>query len=97
MPKSNFVLSKAQRDIERLAELKAELSALQEVHDRLETRLRRRLGRQTGVNHVLNVYDSVAKTFNYTRAQRLLGAEAYSRCWKSTPYRTSRITKIISG
>jgi predicted transcriptional regulator len=94
MAKAAFVMSKEMADVERLGALKEQLAALQVEHDKLETRLRKKLGKRFGIHFVLTVYDSMNKTFNYVKAKRLMGAEAYNKCWTENNYRTSRLTKI---
>lgn len=89
-----FALSKETLDIERLGMLKAEIAALTKEHDRIEERLRRKLGRRIGLHFAFTAYDTVAKTFNYVRAKRLLGAAVYDKCWKTTAYRSSRLTSL---
>ena len=89
-----FALSKETRDIERLGMLKAEIAALTAEHDRIESRLRKTLGRRVALHFAFTAYDTVAKTFNYVRAKRLLGAAVYDKCWKTTEYRSSRLTSL---
>jgi hypothetical protein len=60
----------------------------------LEERLRKKLGKRFGQHFVLNVFESTNKTFNYTKAKRLLGEAVYGKCWTENSFRTSRLTKI---
>lgn len=94
MAKAKFVMSQEMINIDRLGELKEQIADLQLEHDKLEARLRKKLGKRSGLSFVLNVFDSMNKTFNYAKAKRLLGADAYAKCWTENPYRTSRLTKI---
>lgn len=92
--KKPFALSKETMDIERLGMLKAEIAILTAEHDKIESRLRRKLGRRVGLHYAFTAFDGMAKTFNYVRAKRLIGAAEFYKCWKEVGYRSSRLTSL---
>lgn len=79
--------------VDHLGDLKEQMKALQVEHDALEAMLRKRLGGCTGENYTLTVFDVVGKTFNWTKAKKLLGS-AYDKCWTTNEYRSSRVTSV---
>lgn len=94
MTKAKFAITRTMTDIDALGALKAEIAALTATHDALEAKLRKRVGVRSGMAFTMTVYDSHNRTLNYARVRRLLGPDAYSRCWTENEYRTSRITKL---
>lgn len=89
-----FHMSRETIDIERLAELKLHIATLTAEHNKIEQRLRRKLGRRVGLTHAFTAFEGVAKTFDYVKAKRKLGADVYEKCWKETAYISSRLTTL---
>lgn len=92
--RKQFMVTPEMEAIDRLGRLKQEIAELTAEHNKLEKRLRRKLGARTGLLFRITVFDGVAKTFNFAKARRLLGAAVYDKCWTETEYRSSRMTKI---
>lgn len=92
--RKQFMVTPEMEEIDRLGRLKQEIAELTAEHNRLEKKLRRKLGARTGLLFRITVFDGVAKTFNFAKARRLLGAAVYDKCWTETEYRSSRMTKI---
>jgi hypothetical protein len=92
--KKNFMVTPEMEAIDRLGKLKQEIAKLTEEHNKLEKKLRRKLGARSGLLFRITVFDGVAKTFNFAKARRLLGAAVYEKCWTETEYRSSRLTKL---
>ena len=95
MAKAKFVVNQVALEVDKLGDLKAEIAFLQEEHDKLERKLRRRkIGKILGWRFTLTVFEGSNKTFNHAKAKRLMGEQAYSKCWKENLFRSSRVTKL---
>jgi hypothetical protein len=97
MATAKFAITQRQIDVDALGALRERIDVLQLAEQKLTQRLQRRSGKTSGMVYAFNAYDSSNRTFDYTRAERLLGDAAYNRCWTTNEFRTSRLTKIKKG
>ena len=82
---SKFVPSKYAKTIDAIAEIDEQIEELKAQREKLEARLLKASdGSYYGNLAKVAVWTGQSTIFNHAKAKRLLGIEAYAKCWKKT-------------
>lgn len=93
MTKLKIKLNKTTLEIDRLGLIKEEMSALQAEEKALERRLRRKTGRREGLYYTISVWEAEQRRLDPDKVLRKLGSLEFGKCFSSSKYVTSRVTK----